>query len=98
MPLPMQRHGDENSPTPSEEFLSALVGRHIVVHTVTGGQEASARFGAAQAATIYGRLAANYPDALVLEDAAMAPGQPGGRVLVYKRAIVAVEARGAPTP
>ena len=96
MPLPMQEHGDENSPTPSEAFLSALVGRHIVVHTVTGGHEAPARPGVAQAAVLYGRLDANYPDALILDTSEQ--GQLGGRVLVYKRAIVAVEARGAPTP
>ncbi len=93
---PMQEHGDENPPTPSEAFLSALVGRPVVVHTITGGHEASARFGVEQAALIYGRLEANYPDALILESSVQ--GQPGGRVLVYKRAIVAVEARGAPTP
>ena len=92
----MQEHSDENPPTPSEAFLSALVGRPIVVHTITGGGEAPARFGAAQAATIYGRLDANYPDALLLDTSVQ--GQPGGSVFVYKRALVAVEARGAPTP
>ncbi len=91
----MQRHSDENPPTPSEAFLSALVGRPIVVHTIIGGQQA-AHPGVMQAATIYGRLDANYPDALLLETSVQ--GRPGGRVLVYKRAIVAVEARGATTP
>jgi hypothetical protein len=92
----MQDQSDKNSPTPSEAFLSALVGRPIVVHTITGGHEAPARFGVAQAAVLYGQLEANYPDALVLEIAEQ--GQPGGRVLIYKRAIVAVEARGTTTP
>lgn len=94
---PMQDQSDQGSPTTSEAFLSALVGRPIVVHTATGGHEASARFGSAQAAVLYGRLEANYPDAPVLEIAEQ--GQPGGgRILVYKRAIVAVDARGTMEP
>ena len=91
------QHSDANISRQSERFLSALVGKPIVVHTLVSGQETRARFGAAQAATIYGRLEANYPDALVLDIGER--GQPGsGKILVYKQAIVAVEAHSATAP
>lgn len=55
------------------------------------------RYGSPQAGTLYGRLESNYPDALVLE--IVEHEQPNGsRILIYKRAIVAVEAHGTMTP
>ena len=93
----MPQESDANKSRQSERFLSALVGKPIIVHTLVSGQEMRARFGAAQAGTIYGRLEANYPDALVLDIGEH--GQPGGgKILVYKQAIVAVEAPGATVP
>jgi hypothetical protein len=93
----MPQQSDAISSLQSERFLSALVGKPIIVHTLVSGQETHARFGAAQAGTIYGRLEANYSDALVLDIGDH--GQPGGgKILVYKQAIVAVEAPGAATP
>ena len=93
----MQAQSDATPPTQTEAFLSTLIGRHVVVHTLVGGHESPARYGAAQAATLYGRIESNYPDALVLET--FEQGQPdGGRILVYKRAIVAIETRGTMTP
>lgn len=95
----MQEHSNTSTPTQTEEFLSALVGKFVMVHTLVGGQGASASYGASQAATIYGRLESNYPDALVLE--IVEREQPnGGKILIYKRAIVAIEARaqGTTTP
>ena len=93
----MPHQSDATSSLQSERFLSALVGKPIIVHTLVSGQETRARFGAAQAGMIYGGLEANYPDALVL--ALGEHGQPGGgKILVYKQAIVAVEVPGATTP
>lgn len=93
----MQEHGHTLPSPQTEAFLSRLVGKPIVVHTVVGGHEASARPGAPQAGTLYGRLQANYPDAIVLE--IIERERPsGGKILIYKRAIVAIEARDAMTP
>lgn len=93
----MQEHSNATTPTQTEAFLSALVGKSILVHTLVGGHSTPASYGAPQAATLYGRLESNYPDALVLE--IVDREQPsGGRILIYKRAIVAIEARGTMTP
>jgi hypothetical protein len=93
----MQEDSNATTPTQAEALLSALLGKFIVVHTLVGGHEAPARFGALQAGMLYGRLKSNYPDALVLE--IVEREQPnGGTILVYKRAIVAIEARSTMTP
>lgn len=91
----MQESSNASTSTQAETFLSALVGKLIVVHTLVGGHEASARYGASRAATLYGRLVSNYSDALVLEIIEREQPQ-GGKILIYKRAIVAIEARGTP--
>ena len=92
----MQEYNTVTSSRRSDAFLSKLVGTVIVVHTLVSG-EAYARPGVPQAAILYGRLESIYPDALILEIGD--PGQPnGGKILVYKRAIVAIEARGTTTP
>ena len=89
----MQGQGNTPLSAQSEVFLSALVGKFIIVHTLVGGHGTHASYGAPQAATLYGRLESNFPDALVLE--IVEDGQPtGGKILIYKRDIVAIEARG----
>lgn len=93
----MQENSNATTPTHAEAFLSTLVGKFIVVHTLVGSHEASARYGAPQAGIVYGRLESNYPDALVLE--IVERDQPNGdRILIYKRAIVAIETRGTKKP
>jgi hypothetical protein len=93
----MQEHSHTLPSPQTETFLSRLVGKPIAVHTVVSDHEASARPGASQAGTLYGRLQANYPDAIVLE--IIERERPsGGKILIYKRAIVAIEARDAMTP
>lgn len=67
-----------------EAFLSGLIGKAIIVHTL------AVRAGASQGVTLSGRLESNYSDALVLEK--LAHEKPTGqRILVYKWAIVAIE-------
>jgi hypothetical protein len=86
----MQNPHDAAPSPQTEAFFSRLVGKFVIVHTLVDGHEASARVGAPQAGTLYGRLESNYPDALVLE--IVERNQPSrGRILVYKRAIVAIE-------
>jgi hypothetical protein len=93
----MQEDSNATTPTQSEAFLAALVGKPIVVHTLVSSHEASARPGVPQAGRLHGRLQANYPDAIVLEIVERERPD-GGRILIYKRAIVAIEAQGAMTP
>lgn len=93
----MQEQGNATPPPETETFLSALVGTFIMVHTLADGHGTSAGFRGPQAANIYGRLEFNYPDTLVLET--VEQGQPnGGKILIYKRAIVAIETRGTMSP
>lgn len=88
----MQGESNMSTQARSEAFLSRLVGKFIVVHTLASGDGTPASYRGSQAATLYGRLESNFPDALVLE--VVEDGQPnGGTILVYKRAIVAIEAR-----
>ena len=94
---PMQEQGSATPPPETETFLSALAGTFIMVHTVVSNDGTSAGYRGPQAANIYGRLEFNYPDALVLET--VEQGQPnGGRILIYKRAVVAIETRGTTSP
>lgn len=86
----MQEQGNATPPPETEAFLSALVGKFIMVHTLVSGLGTSAGYRGSQADDIYGRLESNYPDAIVLDT--IKHGQPtGGRILVFKRAIVAIE-------
>lgn len=89
----MERQSNTPLSAQSEIFLSRLVCKFVIVHTLVGGHGTPTSYGAPQAATLYGRLESNYPDALVLE--IVEREQPsGGKILIYKRAIVAIEARG----
>lgn len=93
----MQGHSNATAQIQSERFLSALIGKPIMVFTLAENRGGFTGHGIGQAGELFGRLESNYPDALVLE--IVEHGQPtGSRLLVYKRAIVAIEARGTTTP
>lgn len=93
----MQEQSRANSAQDAETFLQDLVGHRVVVHTLGHGQwqvPHTTGFGAATLgeATFAGQIEANFSDALVINTSNVDPSG-GARILIYKKAIVAIEAR-----
>lgn len=72
-----------------EAFLASLIGHAVAVYTMGRDWSAMPGHGASHSGPFIGRLHAQSADTLILETPE--PGQASGkRVLIYKRAIVAI--------
>ena len=92
----MQERRIDLSSDESEQFLIAAIGKLVKVYTTypheidRGGASLSTMGGA-----FHGQLEAIFPDAVVVEQ--VTKGQAtGSRVMIYKRAIIAIETRTPP--
>jgi len=86
------------SPEESEQFLVAQIGKLVTIYTSYPHQIGMGANPTSMGGAVHGHLEAIFPDAVVVE-LIMREQPTGPRVLIYKRAIIAVETRAPrPTP